>query len=206
EYRERGPELRRLYKLAVVGVLVVYVQLILGATMRHYQAGLAIPDLPLAYGHLLPPMSQAQLDAANHQRVWNLNLEPVTLTQVWLHFAHRVGAIVVTIALVTLIGVILLRHRRTLLIPAVTLSLLLLGQLTLGVLTVYFRKPADIASLHVAVGALVLVTTFSIAVAAMRLYSLRSSTATPGSEVLRRPGSVPVEEHAGRREYAPNPA
>jgi heme A synthase len=31
-------------------------------------------------------------------------------------------------------------------------------QLTLGILTVLLRKPADIASLHVAVGSLVLVT------------------------------------------------
>ena len=48
---------------------------------------------------------------------------------------------------------------------------LLLAQITLGVLTVLLKKPADITSAHVAVGALVLVTTFVLAVRSMRLYS-----------------------------------
>ena len=34
---------------------VIYVQILLGATMRHTGAGLAIPDFPLAFGGLLPP-------------------------------------------------------------------------------------------------------------------------------------------------------
>ena len=48
---------------------------------------------------------------------------------------------------------------------------LLLTQATLGVLTVLLRKPADVASAHVAVGALLLLTCFTIAIRAMRLYS-----------------------------------
>jgi len=83
-----------------------------------------------------------------------------------------------------LIGVIFLQHRnrRDLVVPAVVLLLLLIAQVTLGILTVYWQKPADVASLHVAVGALVLATTFFIAVRAMRLYSLwfRSSSAPLG--------------------------
>jgi heme A synthase len=41
---------------------------------------------------------------------------------------------------------------------------------TLGILTVLWRKPADIASMHVAVGALTLMTTFVVLVRAMRVY------------------------------------
>jgi heme a synthase len=173
----RAAPARILVALSILAVLTVYLQLIIGATMRHYQAGLAIPDLPLAYGHLLPSTTQAQLDAINHQRAWNMNLNPVTLGQIWLHYAHRVGAIFVTAVLLTLVAFILKRHRDALMVPALILTVLLLAQLTLGVLTVYFRKPADIASLHVAVGALVLVTTFAIAVVAIRLYSLSRSFA-----------------------------
>jgi heme A synthase len=106
-----------------------------------------------------------------------MNLEPVTLPQIWLHFAHRLGAILVTAVLLALVTIIIKRRRNTLLIPALILTTLLLAQLTLGILTVYFRKPADIASLHVAVGALVLVTTFAIAVIAIRLYSVSRSFA-----------------------------
>jgi cytochrome c oxidase assembly protein subunit 15 len=170
-----GPTVRpSTIRLAVICVLMIYLQLIIGATMRHYQAGLAIPDLPLAYGKLLPPTTQAQLDTINQDRIWNLNLEPVTLTQIWLHFAHRIGACFVTAAVLALVTTILIRHRRDrdLLIPAWMLSALLIVQLGLGILTVYLRKPADIASAHVAVGALVLVTAFVIAVRTLRLYSL----------------------------------
>ena len=48
---------------------------------------------------------------------------------------------------------------------------LLAFQITLGVATVLMRKPADIASAHVAIGALVLLTTFVLVVRSMRLYS-----------------------------------
>src|SRR5260221_9962605 len=101
---------RAVFAIACAATVAVYLQLIIGATMRHYRAGLAIPDLPLAYGHWLPPLTQSALDAVNHQRVWNLNLEAVTFAQVWLHFAHRVGAIVVSVALLSLIAMILKRH------------------------------------------------------------------------------------------------
>ena len=32
----------------------VFVQLALGASMRHSHTGLSIPDFPTAYGHILP--------------------------------------------------------------------------------------------------------------------------------------------------------
>ena len=49
-----------------------------------------------------------------------------------------------------------------------------LTQVTIGALTVWMKKPADIASAHVAVGALTLVMTFVLTVRAMRLYGTRS--------------------------------
>ena len=59
-----------LRRVASMTTALVYVQILLGATMRHNDAGLAIPDFPLAFGHLLPP-------------VWNAKIA--------IHFAHRVG-------------------------------------------------------------------------------------------------------------------
>ena len=53
--------------------------------------------------------------------------------------------------------------------PAAILLLLLAAQVTLGVLTVLLRKPADVASAHVAVGALVLMTSFVLTARAGRL-------------------------------------
>jgi cytochrome c oxidase assembly protein subunit 15 len=169
EFDERG---NPLIPVAWVTTGLVYLQLIVGALMRHFQAGLAIPDLPLAYGHWLPPISEAGLKAANSVRAWDFQMNPVTLGQVWLHFGHRLGAVVVSIAIVTLVSMVLMRHRRQrkLFVPAVVLIILLITQVTLGVFTVLDRKPADIATLHVACGALVLVTCFVLAVRAVRLY------------------------------------
>jgi heme A synthase len=54
--------------------------------------------------------------------------------------------------------------------PAVCLIGLLIAQITLGILTVLWRKPADIASLHVAVGALTLMTAFVLLARSIRLH------------------------------------
>ena len=181
---------RRLYWLGVATVAIVYLQLIVGALMRHFQAGLAIPDLPLAYGKLLPPINQAQLDAVNWVRVRQWDLDAVTLGQVWLHFAHRIGAILVSIAVLALASLVLARYRMRpkLLRPAALLIALLAGQVTLGVLTVLLRKPADVASAHVAVGALVLVGSFVLTARAARLYGPLRPRETTVNSVAREPG------------------
>ena len=156
--------------LASVVVVLVYLQLIAGAVMRHNDAGLAIPDLPLAYGHLIPPHNAEELHEANRLRVWRLDLEPVTLTQIWIHFTHRIGAVLVSLGIVALAGWAIVRRPAPLLLGlSITLFFLLAAQVTLGVYTVLYRKPADVASAHVAVGALVLVTAWITLVCSVRL-------------------------------------
>jgi cytochrome c oxidase assembly protein subunit 15 len=153
---------------ATVGL--IFVQLIAGATMRHYRAGLAIPDLPLAFGRVLPPITSEQVAEANKALAWTWHLPPATVGQMWLHFSHRLGAVLV-FGLLT-VGIILLARRarglRVLPWLAWVLAVLLIAQFTLGVLTVLWQKPADIASLHVAVGALLLLTVFCAAVMTSR--------------------------------------
>jgi cytochrome c oxidase assembly protein subunit 15 len=182
----------RLIVLGVTCALAIYLQLIVGATMRHYQAGLAIPDLPLNYGKLLPPMDAASLDRANQVRT-GLELPPTTLGEIWLHFGHRIGAVLVTILLSLLMLRVLRRESdKALRNPAMVLIGLLVAQLTLGILTVLMRKPADIASTHVAVGALTLMTTFVLLVRSMRLYSPLWRTAPRGFEVSYSPNHTVV--------------
>lgn len=184
-----------LVKLAVVAWVMIFAQLMVGATMRHYRAGLAIPDLPLAYGRLIPPTNSADLEAAQQAMVpaqeW-YDVNDSSLGQVWLAFGHRIGALLVTIAVVMLAACVLRWHRRRgLLVPAYALLVLLCVQITLGVLTVLWKKPADIASAHVAVGALVLVTTFVLAVRSLRLYS-------PAASLLRGFEIIPGDSHEGK--------
>ena len=166
-----------------LAVGLIFAQLVVGALMRHHDAGLAIPDLPLAYGKALPPADAAGLREINAWRAWHTDLKPVSLTQVWLHFGHRVGAVLVSAAVVGLIVHVWRNRRETLLLrPAMLLAPLLAAQVTLGVLTVLRGKPADIASFHVAVGALMLFTAFMLTTRALRIDMRPNLAAAQGDE------------------------
>jgi cytochrome c oxidase assembly protein subunit 15 len=191
---------RRLVALACVSVGAIYLQLIFGAVMRHDKAGLAIPDYPLHYGHVVPRTDAQSMARINEYRVLELNLERVEPEQVWIHFTHRTWAYAVSVLVLALAGHVVCHNRADgkLLVPAVTLVGLLGTQVTLGILTVLWKKPADVASLHVAVGALTLLTTFVLAVRAARLY---------GGTAVERAGEVDdrTRPAPGGREVNVNP-
>jgi heme a synthase len=170
-------------RLVTACVALICLQLVLGALMRHdprrttgsYDgaAGLAIPDWPLHYGKLIPPTSQADLDTVNVERATELQLQPVTLGQVWLHISHRLGAYMTAIVIFAVAAIAFIRHRDqgALLRPASLLAVLVVIQLTLGVYTVLKRKPADIATAHQATGALLLMTASVLLARTIRVYS-----------------------------------
>ncbi len=138
-----------LQTIATVTIGTIYLQIVIGATMRHTDAGLAIPDFPWAFGHLLPPHWDAKIA---------------------VHFAHRVGALcVATLALATA-GHVLYHHRRRgeLVRPSLLLMALVATQITLGALTVLSGKHYLINSAHVVTGGLVLVTTLVLTLRAHR--------------------------------------
>src|SRR3989442_5540563 len=97
---------------------MVYLQLVLGALMRHMGAGLAIPDFPLAFGRLVPPLETSA---------------------VVVHFLHRLGALAVTLCVGWLMARILPQYRakKRLLRPAFLLAGLVLLPLTLEPLTIW---------------------------------------------------------------------
>jgi cytochrome c oxidase assembly protein subunit 15 len=146
--------------LTRVTAATVYAQLILGAVMRHTGAGLAIPDFPLAFGRLLPPFDRSG---------------------VAIHFAHRLGALVV-LALVAWTAITVRSrhpHERRLQRPALLACALVGLQITLGALTVWSAKAVLPTTAHVAVGAALLATTFLLALRAPRLLAVARSTAAP---------------------------
>jgi heme a synthase len=140
---------RGLQHIAIVSTAAIYVQIIAGATMRHNDAGLAIPDFPFAFGHVIPPY-------------WDLKIA--------LHFAHRVGAVVVALLVVAVAGHVFYhhRHRRELTRPSALLLVLLVLQVTLGALTVLSGREHIINSLHVITGGAVLVTSLVLTLRAHR--------------------------------------
>ncbi len=107
------PAVRKVLHLAIGAVAITLIQLVLGAIMRHSDAGLAIPDFPTSFGHLLPPtkIDSAFRQEAIHRYGLSLGLNRVTLFQIWIHFAHRVGAIAVSAAVIAMSAMILRRLR-----------------------------------------------------------------------------------------------
>ncbi|MGO9264798.1 MAG: COX15/CtaA family protein [Candidatus Binataceae bacterium] len=138
---------------AVVTTVAIYLQILLGAVMRHLGAGLAIPDFPLSYGRLVPPLDSGF---------------------VMINFAHRCGALVVTLLVVWTVARVLRsfpgepRLRR----PAGGLLVLLMLQITLGALTIWSGRAVLPTTAHVATGAAVLATSLVLTI---RLYALGAS-------------------------------
>ena len=138
-----------LRRRTVILVGLIYLQIIIGATMRHTGAGLAIPDFPLAFGGLLPP-------------AWT--------GQIAVHFAHRIGAVLVTVAVLVTAAHIWRVHssRSDLVRPSWLLVVLVSLQVSLGALVVLSGRQPVINTLHVAIGASVLGTSVVIALRAWR--------------------------------------
>ena len=154
----------------MLALVCVYVQILLGAVMRHTQSGQAILDFPLSYGALLPPTSDAALESINLDRVWEHDLEAVTVGQMWIHFAHRAGALVVALAIVLLVRHVLAvaGRRRDVVLLAVGLAGLLVLQIMLGAVTIWTGSELLITTAHVGGGALMLAT---CVVLLLRVYS-----------------------------------
>jgi cytochrome c oxidase assembly protein subunit 15 len=161
-----APDDLMLQRVAAVTTALIYLQIVVGATMRHTGAGLAIPDFPLMFGQLIPPH-------------WD--------PKIAIHFAHRAGAVIVSLAILATTGHVFYHHRsrKELRRPSTLLLALLATQVTLGALTVLSQKEFIINSLHVVTGASVLVTSL---VLTLRAHRSRFEGAT-GSGVRAHAGS-----------------
>ena len=133
---------------------LIFLQLIIGATMRHQHAGLAIPDFPKAYGTWWPDISEAAVARYNANRVELSAHNPITAFQIGLQMVHRLVAL--TIAM--LVGACLWRAKGALRRLCSAWFILIIIQAGLGMWTIWSNKAADVATLHVITGALSLVT------------------------------------------------
>ena len=114
-------------------VVLTFAQILVGALMRHLGAGLAIPDFPLSFGHVVPSF---------------------TSLEVGVNFAHRMGALCVA-SLVIYTAVRLrrfegghpLRQLSNLLVTLVAI------QIILGGYVVWSGKQPVMTSAHVMTGA-----------------------------------------------------
>jgi cytochrome c oxidase assembly protein subunit 15 len=163
--------------VATLGTLTtaaVYIQILLGAVMRHLGAGLAIPDFPLSYGHLIPPLDSGF---------------------VIINFAHRCGALVVLLMVCWTAAAVWRNSadepqvRR----PAIALLALVVLQITLGALTIWSGRAVIPTTAHVATGAAVLATSLMLTI---RAYALTASSTRPEPARLRELPTVIASEKA----------
>ena len=140
----------------LAATLLILGQLALGATMRHQHAGLAIPDFPAAYGKIWPDTSPAAVLGYNQQRIEVEGYAPITAFQIVLQMVHRLaaGIIVVMVGAGAWLARRELGPRHRLSRLASGWLLLIVAQVFLGAATIWTGKTADIATAHVACGAL----------------------------------------------------
>lgn len=159
--------------------ILIYLQLILGAWMRHSEAAMAIPDFPLAFGRLVPPFANGRIV---------------------IHFAHRCNALLILI-LISWDLIFVLRNYRLesrLVRPAILWMGLVIVQITLGAFAIWTYLSVPVVTSHVAVGALILATGIILTMRAFRLFrtatgihkeqnSISVSGVTPGgtADLLR---------------------
>ena len=156
---------RTLRLIATGTTAFIYVQILMGATMRHNDAGLAIPDFPLVFGGIVPPE-------------WT--------PQIAIHYAHRLGALLVALAIAATAGHVFYHHftRSELRRPAVLLCCLVLVQATLGAFVIWSQKNVAINTAHVVVGALTLATSLTLT---LRSHRVRFKTTVEAPVRLAHP-------------------
>jgi heme a synthase len=140
--------------------VLIFVQLLVGATMRHQHAGLAIPDFPAAYGKIWPDTSAAAVASYNAHRMEINGENPITAFQIILQMIHRLVAVLILmgVAAAAWLAWKRLGAKDSLAKLAVFWLALIFVQVALGAATIWTNKAADIATAHVMVGALSLVT------------------------------------------------
>lgn len=139
-----------LSKLALLTSVGFFLQLLIGAVMRHTGAGLAIPDFPTVFGGVLPP----------------------TFTfPIAIHFAHRTGALVMTLLTGWLVTRVLTQHAGQLKLTAFVGALAgaVAFQIMLGASVIWLRRPVPVTTAHLAMGALCLASSVSVTFLAFRL-------------------------------------
>ncbi len=186
--------LRRALLACYAFLIVGFIQLALGATVRHHGAGLAIPDFPLNYGNIVPPLNQAAIDdamtryAADPEDWASRPHENYTPFHVAIHLSHRLWAVVV-LAMGAWLYVSLrrnLRGERKLTGPARSLASKLVTQVALGASVIWTGRHPEVATAHQTLGAAILAT------AAMILFRLHALAGGVQMGVSDIPGLGPL--------------
>lgn len=184
---------------------MIFLQLVLGATMRHQHAGLAISDFPLAHHRIWPAMDPASVAFYNQERMEATAVNPITAFQVGLQMVHRIMAVLIFAVILCTAWFTSRRLGRKSTLSKLSLVWvgLIFSQAILGAATIWTGKSVDITTAHVAVGALSLMTGAMMLLAARRSLTEVFTTA-PAKLSSEAPRIVPARlEGDGQGQGAP---
>src|SRR5436309_7662079 len=163
-------KLTQIKSLAIAITLAIYLQLALGATMRHQHRDLSILDFPTANSAWIPDTSATALAKINAWRDAR-GLSDVDAFQIWLQMIHRFVALLIALGVIAFCSRVWRTAPQVAALKKLSVWWLvfLFGQLTLGAWTIWSDKAADIATAHVAVGAIMLCFGVSISAICWRI-------------------------------------
>ena len=150
----------KLKTITGIALAVLLFQIFLGVWTSTNYASLACADFPTCQGTYMPEM--------DFKNGFNLNQEvgPNYLyglldnpSRVAIHYSHRVSAILVTLVFLILISKLWFSNAAPL---ASTIGILLLTQISLGIINVVYVLPLDVAIAHNLVAALLLLAIFTV--------------------------------------------
>jgi len=152
----RPPGERGLRRLAVIGLLVLALQIMLGGWVSTNYSALACPDFPTCQKSFWPEMDFK--DAFILWRGLGIDYEGGVLdhpARVAIHFVHRLGAVVTALVLGFLAWrAIRTGQSRAVRMAGTALAVLLVVQWTLGPVMVLKALPLELATAHNGVAAL----------------------------------------------------
>lgn len=145
---------------AILSASVVFAQSIVGAGVRHTDAGMACPDIPLCLGEWVPPLSH-----------------PLVI----LHFSHRALGIV-ALGMVLWVGHLAFWRGKSTgsRILGISVAALAAAQVTLGFLSVYYRLAVVPVSVHTLLAATLLTL----------LVMMATQTWAPSASAPNTPGEI----------------
>jgi cytochrome c oxidase assembly protein subunit 15 len=152
--------LTRLKTLALVGLLLVVLQIMLGGWTSANYAALSCPDFPTCQGQWLPPTDFKE--AFTMWRGAEQNFEGGVLendARVTIHLMHRIFAVLVLLYLGVLSLMMILKPAlNSLKMAGVIILFVLLMQIGLGISNVLFSLPLYVAVAHNGVAAILLLS------------------------------------------------
>ncbi len=142
--------------LALVAVLIVFIQITLGGWTSANYAAIICTDFPTCQGALVPPLDfTGALTVSTHGVTNYLGGHLDNDARVTIHWLHRLGALITTLFLTFLIIKLFVNGWKRF---ALWITLVLVTQVSLGISNVVFSLPIAVAVAHNGVAALLLMS------------------------------------------------